>query len=189
MLLEVRSRSSFEVTHPSVSPMPRSSEPYVRPSQRASSTRRASWLLLALAVLGAGCGGDDGSGPPAPWVGTFTLQTMHGDALPATIIDLEGAPVMLNSASLVLRANGSYTRTYVTQQVVDGTPMQPATTVCQGSYTVDAGGTEITLTEPVPTPPPTGDVVCGGVRTATLGAFGAGTLGTSDFSMLFIYAK
>jgi hypothetical protein len=67
-------------------------------------------LVFALAALAAsGC--SDSNAPDASFVGSYALISVDGETLPLSIIDQPSLVVTLQSSSLLLNANKTFTQT------------------------------------------------------------------------------
>ncbi len=86
------------------------------------------FLILTTAVLAGGlltaCGDDDDITGPESIAGTYILQTVNGDALPATVQGVE-----VSAASIQLNSNGTYTLSLTTEFFGEQTDT--------GTFTVD----------------------------------------------------
>ena len=106
---------------------------------------RSLRTLAALALTAvAACGGGDGptGNNQNAVVGTYTLQTVNGSALPSTVALGPGESVTLRSGSVTLNADGSCTHRHDVAYTADGTTISDNTTfVC--TYEVD-GNTVVT---------------------------------------------
>jgi len=108
-----------------------------------SSLRHRSLLFLCIALLSA-CGGDDPTDPGgsdlSAAAGTWTLQTVNGNALPANLVE-DGTPFVLHSGTLVLSANGNCTNAFTT------TPQGQAQKTETLNCTFTVNGSVFSLTE------------------------------------------
>jgi hypothetical protein len=131
------------------------------------------WLrgMIAAVALVAACGGDAPTSTEASVVGTYTLRTANGAAVPAL---LEEQPVRLEvlAGTLTLAAD----RTFTNEQQIRSTENGVATTRAinlAGTYTVR--GTTLTLVDPDD-----------GTATATLGD---DTITIGNGSVTFVYRR
>src|SRR5687768_5471834 len=76
----------------------------------ARAARTVGVLGVALA---AACGGDDETlaGPDDQVVGTYTLRTVAGRAVPVVLAEEEGVKLEVVSGALTLNPNGTYAGT------------------------------------------------------------------------------
>jgi len=75
--------------------------------------RLAAASVIVSATILSGCGGDDlagpGNGGGAPdVVGSYDLQSVNGDNLPATILQTPDGIVELISSNLLIRSDGNF---------------------------------------------------------------------------------
>ena len=124
-----------------------------------NSMRMAAGLLLGIALAGAAaCSGADGATGPAPGteppdspqppsaVGTYALEAVNGSGLPALLwYDDSAAPMdaemYVRSGSIVLRSDGTFRSTSVSELIIQGDGAHPGTDMVQtsindGTYTV-----------------------------------------------------
>ena len=101
-------------------------------------------LIAAVASAALACGGDPSSPAPA-WVGVYQLRTVHGAALPVTI---DPVGIQVKGGAITLRRDGSYMRTWETQQTYGpgSTPTALPTLRCSGRYEVAAEMANMTET-------------------------------------------
>ena len=121
----------------------------------AISRRLALLALGALALFGTtACGGDDEvdpAGPGADIAGTYTLRTVNGQNVPATVYEGSDlgvqAKVEVLSGSLVLAANQSFTNVTTIRQTIGTGSSSTSDAAASGTYT--RNGSTLTLTDPV----------------------------------------
>lgn len=102
-------------------------------------------FALAVAALAAsGC--SDSNAPNKSFVGSYALISVNGATLPLSIIDQPTLRVTLESGSLLLSANKTFTETITLGGVVDGVTQPSEQLSCSGSYT--QSGDKFTLTAP-----------------------------------------
>ena len=120
---------------------------------------RSIATVVALIAVGA-CGGDDkpATGPGGTLSGTYTLQTVNGGGLPATVLQLGTYKAEILSGNITLNDNNTFTGVTTVRETTDGVADDPYTASCPGTYT--RSGSTVTFTEPE-----TDD--CGGTYTAT----------------------
>ena len=95
----------------------------------AISRRLALLVLGALAMLGTGCGDDEGSGPGAGIAGSYTLRSVNGQDVPMTAYEgnASGFPVKVEvlSGFVTLELDGRFLHgTSVRQVIAGGAPME-----------------------------------------------------------------
>lgn len=94
--------------------------------------------LLALALLLVAACGKDPVEPdpfkPVEVAGTYALQTIKGEALPWTLAEGATSKTEYTGASLVLRANLTFTRT-THHRVTSGASVSETVGVVDGTYT------------------------------------------------------
>jgi hypothetical protein len=108
--------------------------------------RRRSFLALLLVVAACGGGSTDTSTPS--YVGTYTLRTIDGHTLPATLgsgfqYGGSNATYDILTDAYTLRADGTYSRTG-TARTTNGTTVTPSTIAEQGTYGLVGGSIFIT---------------------------------------------
>ena len=109
----------------------------------ASRIRRAAVVTATAAFVSlAACGGDSSTGPASVF-GTFTLQSVNGKALPATIVDsLNGQPVstivIKSPSSLTINSGGTFAFTLTLTATQPGMAPVTATQTINGTYTLTA---------------------------------------------------
>lgn len=76
------------------------------------------FLLVALALA---CGGDKVAGPDAEGVvGSYSLRTVNGLALPFVVAEAAGDRLEVTSGALSVNADNSYVLTFNLRETVDG---------------------------------------------------------------------
>lgn len=125
--------------------------------------QRVAMLALAFAVATTtACGGDDknpGTGPETGVVGNYSLKTIDGDPLPATIfdeiIDDEGEQyrltIAISAGSMDLKADKSFTGSLTFKIMVEGEAPHTEAVPVNGTYTTS--GNTVTLKPADPTEP------------------------------------
>lgn len=114
--------------------------------------RIASIAVLAGALCLASC--DDNNNDVilvSPFVGTFTLQTVNGSALPVIIVDEISPPrrVEITSGQIVIAANRTFTDVIAFRQTIGGI-VSTQTVSCTGTFT--STGSSFTLVEAIAAP-------------------------------------
>ncbi|HJU74704.1 MAG TPA: hypothetical protein VJ717_13235 [Gemmatimonadaceae bacterium] len=114
--------------------------------------RRAQWFaaVVACAAIGA-CGGyDDGTGPDgdpyAEAAGSYTLVSLNGRALPATVFQSGNVRIDITGSTLVMRENRTFTETIDAQNYVGTAAPVAERQVHNGTYVIN--GTSATFTVP-----------------------------------------
>jgi hypothetical protein len=97
--------------------------------------------LVALAVAVA-CGSDSTTQPTASLAGTWTLQSINGGPLPATVTQTATDKLEVLSDVVNVSANGTYTETLQFRETLNGVSTT-STSTDAGTYTVN--GTSVTL--------------------------------------------
>lgn len=118
--------------------------------------RIAPLALLAGSLFTAACDDSDiNLILPVPVVGTFILQSVNGQRLPAVLVDSVSPPLRIEvlSGSITLNNNGTFTDLTEFRQTL-GNMVTTSTLTCTGSYAVS--GNVITFQEVV-TPNGCGD--------------------------------
>lgn len=99
--------------------------------------RRAVFASTALFTLTA-CGSDSATGP-ASVVGSFSLQTVNGKALPYVFTDsTEGFPItveIMSPSAITINADGSFRFSLTFKVSAVGASTTTATDVATGTYT------------------------------------------------------
>ena len=103
-------------------------------------TPAAAVALSTLLALGpAGCGDDNGPTEPRVSLGTYTLVSVNGVALPFTVPNTGSDTVVVQGATLTLTELGTYTVS------VEGTQNSEATSVLSDEGTFSQSGSEVTF--------------------------------------------
>lgn len=102
--------------------------------------KKLALLLLAAAVA---CGGGSTEPTTTTVSGTFTLRTINGKALPQTIYSDADASLSINSGTLTLGADKTYTLVEQEHVVVSGTATDDVYTE-SGTFTVSGNTLEFT---------------------------------------------
>jgi hypothetical protein len=116
-----------------------------RPSVRGRTPWLRAIAVGALAFVAAcGGGGDDGpTGPDANVVGTYTLRTLNGSALPGLLsLETGGRRVDLLAEAITFNADRSYAHT-ATQRTSLGSQVTTENLAWTGTYSVS--GNTVTL--------------------------------------------
>jgi len=106
--------------------------------------RLAAAVLLLAAVMLPACG--DSTGPGLGLgvsTGTYTLQTINGNALPYTVDDGAGTVVVILSDAFTLQDGGRFTETFSLRVTENGTTTTESNTNA-GAWTL--AGTTVRLT-------------------------------------------
>jgi hypothetical protein len=105
---------------------------------------RRTFASFAVALVVACGGSDDPSSPGDSAVGTYTLRTIGGNALPVVIGTQNGVTVSVTAGTMVLRADRTFAVASTARGVGAGTDnTQTFTSV--GTYTVSGGTLTLTL--------------------------------------------
>ena len=106
--------------------------------------------LIALTSLSlAACGGGESTGPADDYArvaGSYTLVSLDGRPLPATVFQDASTRIDVTSATLVLRADRTFTETLDGQIRQGGGQPQPERQVHNGTFTLS--GTAAAFTVP-----------------------------------------
>ena len=102
-------------------------------------------LAMLLLVAAVACGGGS-TEPTTPVSGTFTLRTINGLALPQSIYSASDASLTINSATLTLGSDRSYTLVEHEHVVVNGSATDD---VYNESGTFTQSGNNLEFTGPV----------------------------------------
>ena len=103
-------------------------------------------LLVAVAVLGmTACGDSTGLGGGST-SGTYTLRTVNGANLPATILQVGADRLEITAASATLNVDNTYS-TLVTLRETVGTASQTVSETDIGTYTETNGALRMTSTD------------------------------------------
>lgn len=94
-------------------------------------------------VLLAGCG-DNSTSPKKSVTGTYTLDNIGGDPLPATLDQEQGYLLEVTAGAITLNSNGTFSDTYTLRETTD-TGVNEAPIPCTGTWT--QSGNNLTLTE------------------------------------------
>lgn len=88
---------------------------------------------------------------PLSRTGTFVLQTVNNNGLPATVVDSVSPPIRIDvtSGAITLTATNAFTDVFAFRQVIGGV-ISTRTVSCTGTYTV--AGNDFTFTEAVVAP-------------------------------------
>ncbi len=116
-------------------------------------------VFLAFLVFGmVGCGGDDVFSPESV-AGTYTLQTLNGDALPAVRGEIGTSFTEVTAGSIILNENLSCS-TSLSLQVTEGSTVTPGTVMRVCTYTLSSEGaiTLIDAANPLDPTPATGSL-------------------------------
>ena len=115
----------------------------------AISRRLALLALGALTFFGTGCGDDDPSGPGGV-TGTWTLRSVNGQNVPATVYEGSDLGFQLKvevlSGRLTLSQNGTFQDVTTVRQTIGTGPSSTDDFTTSGTW-VQSGST-ITLTDP-----------------------------------------
>ncbi len=116
-------------------------------------------VFLAFLAFGmVGCGGDDVFSPESV-AGTYTLQTLNGDALPAVRGEIGTSFTEVTAGSIILNENLSCS-TSLSLRVTGGSTVTTGTAERVCTYALTSEGS-ITLTDtanPLDPTPPTGSI-------------------------------
>lgn len=99
-------------------------------------------LVLGIALLTlSACGRGEPTAPPAAPTpasvsGSYTLQTLDGQALPFNVVEIGAYQAKLVSGTLVLNPDGTYALEFGLQLDVTGNP-RPGTASDQGRWSLD----------------------------------------------------
>jgi hypothetical protein len=133
-------------------------------------------LVMAALVLGTGAC-DSATDPEDAIVGTYTLATVNGGSLPATVFQAPDYRLEIVSGTLIVRDNNTWTET-ATIRETDGTTITTETSTVNGTYTLNGSTATFTDSE-------------GDTLTSTFS--GSDTLTTTDsgsgFTITFVYRK
>jgi hypothetical protein len=103
--------------------------------------------LIASLAWAAACGSDSGgtSGPSVPTtpVGSYTVSTVNGKALPAALYNETNYLLEVTTGTLVLTTDGKYSSVLTTRQTI---PMNVSTFVDSVGGTWVLSGTDVNLT-------------------------------------------
>ena len=115
----------------------------------AISRRLALLALGALTFLGTGCGDDDPSGPRGV-TGSYTLRTVNGQNVPATVYEGSDLGFQLKvevlSGRITLNSNGTFQDVTTVRQTIGTGPSSTDDFTTSGTW-VQSGST-LTLTDP-----------------------------------------
>lgn len=100
------------------------------------------WLVVALAC-GSG-GGETGPTGGGGVVGRYTLRTVNGQSLPATVVLAPTARMTILAGEFTLTASGGYSGIIDTRTEVTGLATQQARTTSTGSYRVSGQSISVT---------------------------------------------
>jgi hypothetical protein len=118
------------------------------------ATRRMLVGLMALATLSAlACGGDGGTEPAdnyARAAGSYSLVSLNGQPLPALLFQEGSTRVDLLSATLVLRADRSFTESLTGRVTIGSGQPQPDVQVHNGTYVLSGATSSLTASFSVP---------------------------------------
>jgi hypothetical protein len=109
------------------------------PKTRWFTPAAAVALSTLLALGAAGCGDDNGPTAPRVSLGTYTLVSVNGAALPFTVPNTGSDTVVVQSATLTLTELSTYTVS------VEGTQNSEATSVLSDEGTFSQRGSEVTF--------------------------------------------
>jgi hypothetical protein len=136
--------------------------------------------FAAATVLLAACGGSDSNAPDNSHVGVYALVSVDGETLPVTIADEPGLLVTLTEGAMTLNANNTFALTTRFEAVVNGEPIPPGFTNCNGSYR--RSGNTITLTS-------TGTEECDAVTTTGTLSGDGNTLTVNDQGSVAVFKR
>ena len=128
-------------------------------------------LLLALLLPLAACE-DDATGPVDDALGTYTLQTIAGNALPATVFEIGPDRLEVTAGQVALNANNAFT-TSLTFRETEGGVVTTNTETASGTFV--RNGTVILLR--------------GTDGSEVLGTIGENTLTLTAFGQAFVFRK
>lgn len=131
--------------------------------------RRAFLAVLSVFVLAA-CG-DDSTGPGSSIAGTYQLQTVNGQQVPATVVQAGNNKTVIASGSLILNQNNTFFAAMTIESTVNGL-VDSETQASTGTYT--RNNTSIQFTSEG--------------KTVT-GTLSGNTLTVSDTDMTLVYKK
>lgn len=97
---------------------------------------RITGLILLFGTLAvAACGDNDNNFVPIQPLGTFTLQSVNGQTLPATIVDSVSPPLRVDvlSGSITFNADGTFSEFASLQSTIGGIVSQRSVT-CTGTF-------------------------------------------------------
>lgn len=103
-----------------------------------------SCLLAITLACGAG-GGETGPTAGTGVAGRYTLRTVNGQGLPATVVMATSARITFIAAEFTLTASGGYSGVLDTRTEVTGLAPQQARTTSSGSYRIS--GQSIVVTQ------------------------------------------
>ena len=133
-------------------------------------------LVMATLIIGtAAC--DSATDPEEAIVGTYTLASVNGGNLPATVVLVPGYRLEIISGTLTVRDNDTWTET-ATIRETEGTTVTTSTTTVNGTYTINGNTATFTDSD--------GDALTStfsGGNTLTTTATGEG------FTLTFVYRK
>ena len=103
--------------------------------------------LLAAVAVGA-CGGDSASGPADEYArvaGSYTLVALNGKPLPALLVEDATIRVDITSATLVLRANRTFTESLDSQVKLGASEAQSERQVHNGTFQLSGATASFTV--------------------------------------------
>ena len=100
--------------------------------------RRFLVLCLALLIPLAACS-DDATGPGPDVAGNYTLQTVAGAALPATVFQVGADRLEVTAGQVVLNADNTQSATITFRETEGGVTTTDAQTI-SGTYLLTANG-------------------------------------------------
>lgn len=105
-------------------------------------------LLATLALTSAlvGCGDDDGPSGSASIAGNYVLQSIDGDPVPSTIIQLPDYLLEVTQGSLTVNANNTWSASVTFREDDDGT-ITVETDTDGGTYTRTNNSVSFTSTQ------------------------------------------
>ena len=131
--------------------------------------RRAFLAVLSVFALTA-CG-DDSTGPGSSITGTYQLQTVNGQQVPATVLQTGNDKTVITSGSLLLNQNNTFFAAMTIESTVGGL-VDSETQASTGTYTRNNDSIQFTSSG----------------KTVT-GTLSGNTLTVSDRDMTLVYKK
>lgn len=122
-----------------------------------------SLAAVGMVLTAMACGGSDGpSGPEsasATLTGTYTLKTVNGSQIPMTLVSVPGYSVRINSSSLVMNSNNTFTGASNYTETESGVTATYSES-CSGTFS--RNGNSVAFTEAA-----AANTECGGSYTGT----------------------